>query len=177
MQPWQSRMITRIPAVALQELYLDILIMEEVTRCEMSTFAALLAAGIAHLSWIIKKNPGWREDKFITATVFVTVLLFASLVSGNQTLGNITHTLYGALLLLAVAQVQNKDVLIFCISVAAMTVMVNKLFKRCSWAAIFNYSTDYKNESKIIIRDTTILTIVLIAKYFYVHRSKRMVLF
>ncbi len=143
--------------------------MEKVARCEMLTFATLLAVGIAHLSWVIKKNPGWREDRFITTTVFVTVLLFASLLSGNHALGNIAHTLYGAMLLLAVAQLKNKDMLIFCISVAAMTVLVNKLFKRCSWNVIFNYPINHKHESTVIIRQTTILTVALIFKYLYLH--------
>ena len=87
--------------------------------------------------------------------IFVTALTIAAALLRNDTLGNIAHTLYGAILVYVLTDTSNKDVLLLC-QLATMTVATNLVFK-VLWAAIFNYSTDYKDESKLIIRDTSIL--------------------
>ena len=145
--------------------------MKDVTLYEKATFVALIAAAAAHLFWIIKRRPGWKNDRFLTSLVFVTALLVASVILKDNTLGNITHTLYGALILMAFVDSRDKDVLLFAITMGVMTILINALFKRCSWAAIFEYSTDYKDRSTLVMRDMSVLITALAAKYFYVARN------
>lgn len=139
--------------------------MKVVSTTEKAAFVTFVLVTMAYLYWITTKTPNWKQDRMITTMIFVTALTALSTVLQNDILGNIAHTLYAAILVYALTDSDNKDVVLLTVFLTLMTTVVNIVFKRCTWAAIFNYSTDYKDKSNLIARDTAVLSGALFVKY------------
>lgn len=145
--------------------------MKEVTSTEKVVFAAFVMTTIIYLHRIATKNPALMENRVFTTMIFVTALTVVAALLQIDTLGNIAHTLYGAILLYVLADQGDRDILLLCVVLSLMTVAVNVMFKRCSWAAIFNYTTDYGDKTELVVRDTGVLAGALLVKYLMLKKG------
>jgi hypothetical protein len=144
--------------------------MKEVSHAEEAVFIVFVIMTIACLYWIAKRNPGWKDHRTITSMMLITAMTVIAILTRNDILGNIAHTLYAAIIVYTLVNDDDKDVVLLAAFLAFMTAVVNLMFKRCTWAAIFKYTTDYKDQSHLICRDALITSGALLVKYFMMSR-------